>query len=316
MKITSFESAVFYEYNRCKDNKDITFPLKIIVIDADDYSIGFCTCTKKGDVKIVSSKNLTGDKTCIQDIDDVFCKNLKVYKNICDLDDESIETFNKRMKFYYKSEKIMNEDFEDIGLNLKCDEFENLFHCVKNKFSELLSSFSDICESNNFNKDDYKIIIIGKAASFYPVKYYIKSILAFDAFLPDSRFLNENYSVAEDEIVAIGEKAYIDKRNREQEIYISLINMVSQNKEKIKIPFIETQSEDKEDMFLGPIFISKDDKLAFEINSKENLCELKDPLKISDVIAVEVGLFLKDDKYFIRVRKYKKPDRFFDLEAI
>ena len=43
MKITPFESAVFYEYNRCKDNKDITFPLKIIVIDADDYSIGFCT---------------------------------------------------------------------------------------------------------------------------------------------------------------------------------------------------------------------------------------------------------------------------------
>lgn len=317
MAITPFEAASFYVYNRSINNTDVSFPLHLVVFNVDDYSVGFCTCMKDGDIKIVCSTTLPGNNLCIEDINGVFCKKVKNYKSINDCVIANIKNFNQRMRLYYQSERQMNVHFDDIlGIDIDCTGFEDVFKTVESKLNQLFSFLDDLWEKSKFDESEARIIIVGKTAVFYPIEYYVKSYLTFDPFLADDRFTNDTYSDAEDLIISIGEQEYNKKKNQEREIYINFLNVRGFKTQKKKLVLDPGQSDAEEIEFFGPIFVSKDAQIEFEVNSKKRMVDIPYSVEPLDSDVIEVGVCLNDDKPVIRIRRYNHPAQIYDVPVI
>lgn len=317
MDNNAFKAASYYDYHLNKKNRDIIFPLKLVVFNADEYSVGFCTCSKEGEIRIVCNFMLSDCGNCLDDINTIFCKETKDYSSITDCLQMRLDSFNHMMRNYFRSARQLNSSFKELlGLEMNCSDFENLFKIVEDKINRLFSSIDDKWAKCEFDENEVRIIIIGKAAIFYPIEYYIKSHLTFDPFLTDERFANDSYPDSADKIVIIGTEAYIKKKSQEHEIYIHILNVETDLVEKKKLSFSSQQNITEKLKYYGPILVTVHEPIKLEIDSKTKLIKVPysiDPLE-GDI--VEVGICLNDGRPAIRIRRHYYPTRIYDIPII
>ena len=316
MAISLFEAISFYEYSRNKDKKDLPSLLHMVIFHADDYSVGFCTCTKEGQIKTVRIKTLSEKSSCMDDINQSFCKVTRRQDSISDCVNTNIDAFNKKMKMYYQSEKQMNPDFKDtLGIDLDCAGFDKIFTTACSRLEKLLSELDDLWSETQFDESDSRFMIVGKAALYYPITYCIKDFLTFDPFLADDRFVSDNYSDQADEIASIGEQAYNKEIESKRNIFIKLVK-ADGAKEKEKIPVLDEDAKIEELKYLEPILVAADEPLEFEIHSKKKLIDLPYSLEALDCDVIEIGAFVVNRKPVIRIRRYHHPTRIYDIPVV
>lgn len=317
MKMSPFEAVSFYDFiNRNRNGEVIPSLFYIVVFNVDDYSIGFCTCTKEGQVKTIDSRALSVKSSCMDDIHMIFCDTTKSKDSICDCVNSCLDGFNNKMWTYYQSERRMNPDFKDtLGIDLDCAGFDSVFNVARSRLGELLLELDDLWSKTKFNEDESRFIIVGKAALYYPIEHYIKEFLTFDPFLPDDRFVSDTYPDKADEIIDIGTREYSKKKESERNIYIKIVKG-NNSDEKKKIPVLDTHEDGAKIEYLEPIFISADDQLEFELNLKKLHIDIPYSIAPLDYDIIGVGASISDNKLIIRLRRYNHPTRIYDILVV
>lgn len=317
MTISPFEATSFYEFNRCKENENSVPLLKLIIFNVDNYSVGFCTCTKDGQINTVHTERLSEEIYCMDDINKAFMEATKRKSSIEDCVCPNIENFNKKMRMYYQSEKQLNSNFADaLGLDLDCAGFEKIFDVALNRMGELLLELDDLWTKTKFDESESRFIIVGKAALYYPIVHCIKGFLTFDPFLPDDRFVSDVYPDRADKIISIGEQEYGKKKKSERVIYVILAkeNNLSEKKQ-LPVPD-ESHDDTVKTDYLEPIFVSADDQLKIEVNSKKMLIDIPYSIAPLDCDVIGIGACMSDNKPIIRIRRYNHPARIYDIPVV
>ena len=317
MALSPFEAAGFYEFNRCKENENGVPLLKLIIFNVDNYSVGFCTCTKDGQINTVHTVKLSEKIYCMDDINKAFMEVAKRKSSIDDCICPSIESFNKKMRMYYQSEKQLNSNFADaLGLDLDCVGFEKIFGTALNRMGELLLMLNDLWPKTKFDESDSRFIIVGKAALYYPIEHCIKEFLTFDPFLPDDRFVSDTYPDRADMIISIGEQEYDKKRRSERVIYL-ILTKENNRSEKIQLSVSDEPHDDTAKIdYLEPIFVSADDQLELEVNSKKTLIDIPYSIAPLDCDVIGIGACMSGNNPIIRIRRYNHPDRIYDIPVV
>lgn len=314
MNISPFESIGLYEFNRKKKNNDITSDIEMVVFNVDNYSVGFCKSNQNGQIAILTSKILESKSSCIEDINAAFQNAVKKKIDIFEYISPHLDSFNEKMKIFYQSERQMNSEFKDIiELDFDCSRVEDMFSTSKKKIEELLNMSEELWEDTKFDEEKCEILIVGKAALLYPIKHYIKEFLTFDPFLPDDRFVSDTYSDGVDEIVNLGMEEY--KRKQEQELFITVFG-INNKRNKRKIPVSVLSENGGELEYSDPIFITVDDRLKFEINSKKINIDIPYSIAPLDCDLIEIGACMIDSKLSVRLRRYNHPTRIYDIPVV
>lgn len=316
MAVSPFEAIGFYEFNRKRNREDIPSQFNMVIIYVDDYSVGFCSCNKEGRITIVESRSLDIKSSCMDDIDMAYRNTSKREDGMFDCVIPCLDSFNTKMKMYYRSERQMNSDFKELlDLNLGCAEFDKIFSFARSRLKELLTGIEDLWSNARFDESECSIIIVGKAAVFYPITHCIKEFFTFDPFLPDDRFVSDTYSDRADKIIDVGMKEYIRRKEQEREIYLNIIRE-NEAQEKKKIPLLDTSEAGAQMEYLEPIFISAEDQLEFEMNSQKVLVDIPYSMDSLEYDVIGVGAFIRDNKPIVRIRRYNHQTRIHDIPVV
>ena len=292
MNISPFEAIGYYEFNRRKKHNETISQFDMVIFQIDNYSVGFCKCDQDGQITIVASKSLESKSSCIDDIDTAFQNASKKQDGFLECMNPYLDSFNVKMKMFYQSERQMNPNFKNM-----------------------LTDADNLWSDTNFNEDECSIVIVGKAAMCYPIKHFIKEHFTFDPFLSDDRFVSDKYSDSADVIVNIGTEEYKKKKEQKQEIFIHIIGE-NQKQEKKKIPILDMVEENGNTKYMGPIFISMDEQLEFEVNSKKINVDIPYAINPLDCDLIEMGVCMIDSKPFVRIRRCNHSTKVYDIPIV
>lgn len=252
----------------------------------------------------------------MEDINDAFQKAAKKQIDVLEYISPHLDSFNAKMKMFYQSERQMNPEFKDIfELDLDCSGFDDVFCIARKKIEELLSALEEQWEDTKFDEEKCDILIVGKAAKFYPINHCIKEFLTFDPFLPDDRFVCDTYSDGVDEIVNLGMEEYKKRQEQDRKLFISVFG-TDKKREKKQIPISDLTENDNEVEYLAPMFITADDKLEFENNSKKISVDIPYSIDPLDCDLIEIGACIIDGRPSVRLRRYNHPTRIYDIPVV
>ena len=263
MEISCFEAASYYDYHVMtkKQKAEMTAPWNVVVFHTDNYSVGFCVCLEDGTIKEVGTYRLEERSDCMQDI----LIHLSRKYAECSKEDlqhcfiEQMEHWNEKMQYYFRSEKQIDAIALKVGdVDIVCSELEEVFCVVKSKLDKLFEAMTNLWETSSFDEDNVRIILTGNTAVYYPIEYFIKEYMTFDPFLLDERFVNDMYEHKADQIIVIGEELYYKNNTPQYDIFLCVLEDNAIEKKKL---FVSVEENTEENLYYGPIFIAKYDKV-------------------------------------------------------
>lgn len=313
MSISSFEAVCIYDGLKSKNTGvAINFPSLYLVINVDDYSAGLCLIEKNGHTRLIDCRNISSERRCIDDIEACFSDKCHSTTSFYNSITPYIDTFNKGMKEFYLSEKQMNQGFKDIlNFDFCCSEFDEVFNVSNQKIKNLLLTSNEMFHEEKCNSDNCKIAIVGKMAKFYPIVFSVKETMSFDPFLADDRYVSDDYTDDVEKIIDIGRSEYERLLEKEREAFITIYKDKKCNRKKLIIS--DTIGDSSKIEFVGPIFISENEKIELIINSKSYNLDLPYSIKPLDCDLIEVAGYIRDEKITIRIRRYTQPTKVYDI---
>lgn len=312
MEMDTYEAAVFYDLSVCGDKKDITFPRRILIIDTDKYVACFCECTEDRNYNKVCEYFLPNGNDCIADMNRAFLQQTGK-EDILEVLEGHLGTFNSVMENYYRSEGQMDTSFKElIGTEIKCSDMESIFRTPEDRLNKLFSSLEESWEKAGFEEENTNIMLIGKCADLFPIRYFVKVFFSFDPFLADERYVNDTYSDKPSQICEIGQKMLEEKRKREEEVFVYVYDNISEKKMKQKL-LLRNKEENEEIEYFGPVFVSVKDGLEFEVNTEKKKISLPYSVEPLDCDVVDVGLQMKKDVIAIIIRRFDHPTRIYEV---
>ena len=324
----------YYEYTRKKKTDPSVSSFDILIFDADDYTAGYGTVDRNGRVSNVAGYSYSATKskgvveaeaTFSSDVATAFHDQYQNRNGFCGLIDRSLEEFNRRMRLYYQSDKLMNPSLTDIfdqDHDCDCKMIDKLFDIPRSRIGDVLSGLINEKKGNSkeigekrtddtFDIDNCDIVIIGRAAMYYPVKYCIKEILSYDPLLSDKRFVSDAYEFRADEIAGIAAEEY--EKIKDNIILEFLDRTGKQVKIEIPLPPQETGNKDYNGKYVGPVFISKGDKFKIEVNSQNDVMVIPDSIIKGDCDLIEIGAKFHNGMPILCIRRYEQPDRTYEI---
>ncbi len=312
MEMDVYEAAAFYDYSLCRDKKDTIFPRRMLIVDVDKYASCFCECTEKGNFNKVCEYSLPDGNDCMADMNKAFLQQTGK-DDLLDVLGNHLDTFNSTMENYYRSDGQMDGSFQGlIGTEMKCSDIENVFKTPEERLNKLFSSLEKSWETSGFEEESTKIMLIGKSADLFPIRYLVKSYFSFDAFLADERYVNDAYDEKPSRICEIGNNLLEEKRKKQEEVYICVYDNISGEKVKQKL-LLSNEGEDGVVEYFGPVFVSTKEGLEFEVDEEKKNIALPysvDPLNCD---VVDVGLRRKKDVVVINIRRFDFPTRVYEV---
>lgn len=307
-----YEAAAYYDFIICTDRDSVSFPRRLLIIDTDKYSVGFCECLENGNYHKICEYVLPNGNNCLTDINKLFSQKIKE-KDIFYIFEKHLDTFNKIMKNYYRSDGHMDTSFkESIGLEINCSDIEIIFKATEDRLNKLFSSLDEYWYNSGFKEEDTNIMMVGKCADLFPIRYFVKSYFSFDPFLADERYVNDIYSDKPSQIYEVGKKLFNEKRKRAEEIFVSVYDRIEGKSMKQKLS-LSNNKETEEINYFGPIFVSVDEGLEFEVNSEKKTIILPYSVEPLDCDVVDVGLQIRNDIFIISIRRFYYPTKIYEI---
>ena len=307
MNTDKYLAVAYYDFSKNNENTDVNTYTDLLIVDVDLYSIGFCKHDNKGAVEKICEYSLPDAGECVKDINVGITQSLQHEVDIFDLLDDQVCEFNRLMKNYYRSEKMMNASFEELaGVSLDCAGFDDVFNVSRKKIDKLISSLNELWSSSGFDEAKTRIILFGKSSTLYPITYYIRSIFSFDPFLADDRFVNDSYSDRSDQIYEIGSKLYEESQRKMKEVFIYVYDGVGEQIVSQNLPIKEKRTDDDMEYF-GPLFVSKGEELELENNSKKLKIPLHGMNEARDSCVIELGMRTVGEKLIACIRETEQP---------
>ncbi len=311
MEMDIYEASAYYEFVACSGRDGVAFPRRLLIIDTDKYSVCFCECLEKGNYNKICEYVLPNKNDCITDMNNSLPQQIKG-KDIFGVLDGRLDTFNGIMENYYRSEGQMDTSFKElIGAEIKCSDMENVFKTSEDKLNMLFSSLEGLWEQAGFEEENTNIMLIGKCADLFPIRYFVKAFFSFDPFLADERYVNDAYSDKPSQVYEIGKRLLEEKRRKEEEAFVCVYDNISGKKVKQKL--LLHSEENGEIEYFGPIFVSAKDGLEFDVNSEKRNIALPYTVEPLDCDVVDVGLKMKKDVVVIIIRRFDYPTRIYEV---
>ena len=312
MEMDIYEAAAYYDFAVCNARDGLVFPRRLFIIDTDKYSVIFCECSEKGSCKKICEYVLPDKNDCITDMNDALPQQIGE-KDIFKVLEGHLGTFNSVMENYYRSEGQMDTSFKElIGTEIKCSDMESIFRTPEDRLNKLFSSLEESWEKAGFEEENTNIMLIGKCADLFPIRYFVKAFFSFDPFLADERYVNDTYSDKPSQICEIGQKMLEEKRKREEEVFVYVYDNISEKKVKQKL-LLRNKEENEEIEYFGPVFVSVKDGLEFEVNTEKKKIALPYSVEPLDCDVVDVGLQMKKDVIAIIIRRFDHPTRIYEV---
>lgn len=312
MKIDIFEASAFYEFATCSGKEGVVFPRRLFIIDTDKYSACFCECLENGNYNKVHEYFLPDNNDCKKDMNKSLPWQMKG-KDIFGVLDGCLDTFNSIMENYYRSEGLMDTSLKElIGAEIKCSDMENVFRTPKDRLNILFSSLDELWEQFGFEEENTNIMLIGKCADLFPIRFFVKEFFSFDPFLADDRYVNDTYSDKPSQICEIGRRLLEEKRKIDEAVFVCVYDNISGKKVKQKL-LLCNEEESEETEYLGPIFVSVKDGLEFDVNNEKRNIALPYSIEPLDCDVVDVGLKMKKGAVVISIRRFDYPTRIYEV---
>ena len=335
-----FNAIGYYEYTRKKKMNPSVSSFDFMIFDADNYIASYGTVDRNGRASYADSytyskpeakRAIETEVTFSRDIDTAFHDHFQNDTECCELIERSLEEFNRRMRLYYQSDKLMNmslADIFDLNHDCDCEMSDKLFDVPRSRISSMLKDIINGTKENNgksgqkraknkFDIENCDIVIIGRAALYYPVKHYIKEILCADPLLSDKRFVSDAYAFRADETAEIAAKEYDKVKARLTKEQLEDISLTCVNKDggQIEMPVSlqKTGNKGYNGNYTGPILISKGDKLRIDINSEKTVLEIPYPIETGDCDLIEIGAKMDNDRKILCIRRCGQPEREYEI---
>lgn len=307
-----YEAAAYYEFVSCHGRDGVMFPRRLLIIDTDKYSLCFCECLEKGGFSKICEYVLPVKNDCIADMNSALPQQIRE-KDIFEVLDGHLDTFNSIMENYYRSERQMNTSFKElIGTEIKCSDMDIVFKTPENRLNTLFSSLDESWAKSEFEEENTNIMVVGKCSDLFPIRYFVKSYFSFDPFLADERYVNDAYGDRPSQIYEIGKKLLEEKRKKEEEVFVYVYDNESGKKIKQKLLLCDKEETGEIDYF-GPVFVSVKDGLEFEVNSEKKKITLPYSVEPLDCDVVDVGFKMKNDVVIINIRRFNYPTRKYEV---
>ena len=310
MNKATYEALGYYAYTKGREHS----VADLIVINADDYSIGLCKSDQNGVITVLDVKAVETGSSCMEDINSSIQAISEQATSLPSISEPEREAFNALMRRYYQSDKQMNSDLKAVmGISIDCAKVDNCFDTARRKIGYLLSDAERLLAKNGL--DEYKcgIIVAGKAADYFPIYYCLRSRFSFDPFLKDARFLTDSFPDSPGEIVNVAMAEYEQYRKRMREVYIHYINPDNRD-EKARLPEISLKEiNDDATGFWGPVLLKKGSELELEIESQRFSKAIPEFTDSEECNLIGVAAGLSEGKKTVRVIKYNQSSVFYDF---
>ncbi len=312
METDKFEAAVFYDLSVCREKKKITFPRKLLIIDTDKYAACLCAYSENGNCEKAFEYAVPGGDDCIADVNNSLFQQMGK-NDILEVLGGHTDSFNSAMENYYRSEGQMDTSFKGLtGSGIKCSDMEKIFKIPEERFNSLFSALEESWEKCGFEEENTYIMLIGKSADLFPVKYLVRSYFSFDPFLADERYVNDIYGDKTSQIYEKGKKLLEEKRKKEEEVYVCVYDNLSGTTVKQKLLLCDREGSGETEYF-GPVFVSVKDGLEFEVNAEKKKIALPYSVETSDCDVVDIGLQTKKGAVVIVVRRVDNPEQIYEV---
>lgn len=312
MEMDIYEASAYYEFTTCSGRDGVVFPRRLLIIDTDKYSVCFCECLEKGNYNKICEYVLPSENDCVTDMNNALSKQIRE-NDIFGVLDGRVDTFNGIMENYYRSEGQMDTSFKElIGAEIKCSDMEIVFKTPEDRINTLFSSLEGLWEQSGFDEENTNIMLIGKCADLFPIRYFVKAFFSFDPFLTDERYVNDTYSDKPSQVCEIGKRLLEEKRKKEKDVFVCVYDNISGKKVKQKL-LLHNEEEAGEIEYFGPIFVSVKDGLEFDVNNKKRNIALPYSVEPMDCDVVDVGLKIKKGAVVISIRRFDYPTRIYEV---
>lgn len=312
MEIDIYEASAYYEFHICSGREGVVFPRRLLIIDTDKYSVCFCECLEKGNYNKICEYVLPSENDCITDMNNALSKQISE-NDIFGVLDGRVDTFNGIMQSYYRSEGLMDTSFKElIGAEIKCSDMEIVFKTPEDRLNTLFSSLEGLWKQSGFDEENTNIMLIGKCADLFPIRYFVKAFFSFDPFLTDERYVNDTYSDKPSQVYEIGKRLIEEKRKKEEDVFVCVYDNISGKKVKQKL-LLHNEEETGEIEYFGPIFVSAKDGLEFDVNDEKRNIALPYAVEPMDCDVVDVGLKIKKNAIAIVIRRFDYPTRIYEM---
>lgn len=312
MEMDIYEASAYYEFTACSGRDGVVFPRRLLIIDTDKYSVCFCECLEKGNYNKICEYVLPSENDCVTDMNNALSKQIRE-NDIFGVLDGRVDTFNGIMENYYRSEGQMDTSLKElIGAEIKCSDMEIVFKTPEDRINTLFSSLEGLWEQSGFDEENTNIMLIGKCADLFPIRYFVKAFFSFDPFMTDERYVNDTYSDKPSQVCEIGKRLLEEKRKKEKDVFVCVYDNISGKKVKQKL-LLHNEEEVGEIEYFGPIFVSVKDGLEFDVNNKKRNIALPYSVEPMDCDVVDVGLKIKKGAVVISIRRFDYPTRIYEV---
>ena len=310
VKMDIYEASAYYEFASCSGRDGVVFPRRLLIIDIDKYSVCFCECLENGNYNKICEYVLPDKNDCITDMNNSLPPQIEG-KDIFGVLGERLDAFNSIMENYYRSEGQMDTSLKGlIGAEMKCSDMASIFKTPEDRLNMLFSDLEKFWEKSGFEEENTNIMLIGKCADLFPIRYLVKAFFSFDPFLMDERYVNDTYSDKPSQICEIGKRRLEEKRKKD--VFVCVYDNISGKKVKQKL-LLHNEEETGKIEYFGPVFVSAKDGLEFEVNNEKRNIALPYSVEPLDCDVVDVGLKIKKGAAVISIRRFDYPTRIYDV---
>lgn len=315
MDISAFEAATVYDHRTLKTASDVSYPIRSVVYNLDNYSVGLCTCSKEGAVSLLDNFAVDGGRhSFAMDLSDGLSRAAPGIAGVNRIMGAKLNGLNQKMQGFLQSERQLNETAVSLsGADLSCSAFEYALRTAKERVESLLSASFPLLEKNGFDEDSVRVILVGEGAEYYLLEFVIRAEWSFDPFLADERFVNGTYPDSPSQIIPAGIELYLEKTSIGTDISIRVLGRDGE----VELKQLATRQTPASNFdmpnYLGPIFVSVHDSLELEVNTVWRKLTLPYSIRPMDSDLIEAAVLRKDAGPILRIRRCSDPTRIYDV---
>ena len=312
MDMTVYEAASYYDYFMHMRQSGV-FPSFILLLNADNGGVAICQSHSDGKIslcwKCEAELGVRGKEAFLNRL----CEKVKLPQDdIWEMIKEQLPIVNKRMKNYFRSGSKVDTDAladtEGRGL-ICCSGLAEAFQEEDGSIRDILKKALKVLEEKNISELDIRIIIFGDFAEFYPVQYVVRSILSYDPFLPDERYMVRGKEEMAYDIVSRGMELHRANHVTQHDIILLVDHMADEDAlQEVEQVVLSQKNEPLDELqhpfFCLPIFISKEDQLQFLVDGKMSCLPVPFDLGADGFGLVEAGCIAENDQIMACIRRF------------
>ncbi|MBQ8862597.1 MAG: hypothetical protein IJ021_07655 [Clostridia bacterium] len=305
MELSRFEAAAYYCF--LKSERKTAF--KCLVLDTDDCSAGFCSCTEEGKPTLVRKFAQKKPHNLWKEIEELAAERFAA-EAVAAETQAQLGHANAEVRKFLNSARIMNGTaFTFGGRAFSCAELESMLAPVK---EALLALLSEVDEAVPYEEtDSAKIILLGRAQAYPFVEFYVREYFSADPLLPDERFVNSEFKDPAEKIADIGREAF----EKESKVpYFALVVSEGEGHTTRELAFnVAKDGSAKE--FLGPVFVVNGD--TFKVRSEGKTSELALPYRADpNGECVELAVGKEGESFYLYIKRGKDHSRIYSAALV